>query len=165
MKIRFNGVEITKWQNMNASIIYDSIKSTFSFDMYWDPFDKTLRQVMLPGGFITCTLVSSVFGMNDGNLPFAIPARQAGIGGSYFVIPKISVQSASSSTLKLAGSIDKGKQMPCEICPRRRIVLILMPLGFRNSNSGLSGMRLSTSQYTTKSPSFKIFNKYGVARS
>lgn len=58
MKIRFNGVEITKWENMTTSIIYDAIKSTFSFDWYWNPFEKSLRNVMLPGGFITCTLVS-----------------------------------------------------------------------------------------------------------
>lgn len=58
MKIRVAGVEITKWQNLSLSVIFDSIKSTFSVDIYWNPFDKSMRLVMLPGGYNQVTIVS-----------------------------------------------------------------------------------------------------------
>ena len=58
MKIIVAGVEITKWQNLSLSVIFDSIKSTFSVDIHWNPFDKTMRLVMLPGGYNQVTVVS-----------------------------------------------------------------------------------------------------------
>ena len=58
MKIRVCGIEITKWKNLSVTLLYDSIKSIFSFDLYWDPFDPDMRPVMLPGGYNQCTIVS-----------------------------------------------------------------------------------------------------------
>ncbi len=58
MKIRICGIEIVKWQNLSLNLLYDSVKSTFSFDLYWDPYDADMRKVMMPGAYNQCTIVA-----------------------------------------------------------------------------------------------------------
>ena len=58
MKVRVAGQEITKWENLTLTLRFDSVKSVFSMDMYWNPFDKKMRLVMLPGGYNTVIIVS-----------------------------------------------------------------------------------------------------------
>ncbi len=56
MTISINGTVIDKWQNLAVTTMYNSIASTFSFDIYWDPQDKTMRPVMLPGYYQECVV-------------------------------------------------------------------------------------------------------------
>lgn len=60
MNIRINGRTIDKWSNLSVTRIYNSVKSVFSFDIYWDPQDPDSywRNVLLPGAYNTCTIVS-----------------------------------------------------------------------------------------------------------
>lgn len=58
MKIRVAGIEITKWTNLTLNTRFDTIKSVFSVDMYWNPYDKAMRLIMLPGGYNEVTVVS-----------------------------------------------------------------------------------------------------------
>lgn len=58
MRIEVNGHIIDKWANLNVSLIYESVVSTFSFDVYFDPFNKVHREIFLPGAYNTCTITS-----------------------------------------------------------------------------------------------------------
>ena len=70
-------------------------------------------------------LSSSVFGIKDGKSPFAIPERDAGIGGSYLIIPKSAETSSPSFHVKLdwplllqiSLAVFKEMRSPWEICP------------------------------------------------
>ena len=57
MKIRISGKQIDKCSNLNVTIMYNSVKSVFSFDLYWNPFEKSMRKIMLPGAYNYCTIV------------------------------------------------------------------------------------------------------------
>src|SRR6478736_745465 len=58
MKIKINGRVIDKWANLSVSLIYNSVASTFSFDLYWNPYDKDMRDIMLPGNYQDCVIIS-----------------------------------------------------------------------------------------------------------
>jgi len=53
------GIIIDKYSNLTVTLVYDSVCSTFSFDIYWDPQDYKMRQVMLPGAYNQCTVKSN----------------------------------------------------------------------------------------------------------
>lgn len=56
MNLKINGITIDKYSNVNVSLIYDSVCSIFSFDIYWDTNNKDMRAVMLPGAYNQCTV-------------------------------------------------------------------------------------------------------------
>ena len=60
MTIRVNGVTIDKWCNLSVTLIYDSVKSVFSFDLYWEPQNADLfwRHLLLPGAYNVCSIVA-----------------------------------------------------------------------------------------------------------
>lgn len=58
MKIRVCGIEIDKWQNMSVQLLFNSVKSTFSFDMYFDNQNSDHRKILLPGAYNQCVIVS-----------------------------------------------------------------------------------------------------------
>jgi prophage tail gpP-like protein len=58
MKLLIAGKQIDKWQNLSLTMVYDSVKSVFSFDVYWDPYDPNMRDIMLPGAYLPCKIVA-----------------------------------------------------------------------------------------------------------
>ncbi|MBX2906170.1 MAG: hypothetical protein KF744_09040 [Taibaiella sp.] len=58
MKLKVNGRVFDKWVNLSVSLVYASLASTFSFDLYFDPWDPVHREIMRPGAYNTAEVIS-----------------------------------------------------------------------------------------------------------
>jgi len=58
MKLKINGNILDKYSNLIVSLIYASACSVFSFDLYFDPWNKLHREIMLPGAYNEAVIIS-----------------------------------------------------------------------------------------------------------
>jgi len=59
MVLKVAGQTIDKFENINVTLMFNSVVSTFSFDLYFDPYNKVHRQIFLPFAYNQCEVVAN----------------------------------------------------------------------------------------------------------
>lgn len=59
MKLIVGGHTISNFENVNVTLMYNSVVSTFQFDVYFNPYDPTHRAIFLPFSYQECEVVTN----------------------------------------------------------------------------------------------------------